>query len=92
LTTEQQDKCWEQSKRDGFLQAPGAKGYSVWFGVPTPHVDESDYFDDVDWDSGKAALTKAFTKTLEQNGNNRLLCARLVDLMAKPAVKSKETR
>jgi hypothetical protein len=92
LTTEQQNNCWEQSKRDGFLQAPGAKGYSVWFGVPTPHVDESDYFDDVDWDSGKAALTKAFTKTLEQNGNNRLLCARLVDLMAKPASKSKETR
>lgn len=87
MTEEQQAKCMEQSKSDGFLTAPGVHGYTVWFGVPCPKFDEVDYFDSVTDDSTKATLTKAFAKTLEKQQGNRLLCTRLVDLMAKPAQK-----
>ena len=89
MTEEQQAKCMEQSKSDGFLTAPGVHGYTVWFGVPCPKLDEVDYFDSVSDDSTKATLTKAFAKTLEKQQGNRLLCTRLVDLMAKPATQKK---
>jgi len=87
LTEEQQTKCLEQSKTDGFLTAYSVHGYTVWFGMPCPKLDEVDYFDSVPDDSTKATLTKAFAKTLERQQGNRLLCTRLVDLMAKPAHK-----
>jgi len=85
LTEEQQTKCMEQSKRDGFLTAEGVHGHTVWFAVPNPRLDESDPFDTLTANANKTALTKAFAASVEKAGNNRLLCARLVDLMAKPA-------
>ena len=90
LTSEQQDKCLEQSKRDGFLTAQGVHGHTVWFAVPNPKLDESDPFDNIPTASAtKATLAKAFAASVEKAGNNRLLCTRLVDLMAKPASSKK---
>jgi hypothetical protein len=84
LKAEQQDKCLEQSRRDGFLTAEGVHGYTAWFAVPNPRVDESDPFDSlIAGDASKANLKKAFEASLEKAGNNRLLCTRLVDLIAK---------
>lgn len=84
MKQEQQDKCMEQSKRDGFLTAEGVHGYTAWFAVPNPRVDESDPFDSlIAGDASKATLKKAFEASLEKAGNNRLLCTRLVDLIAK---------
>lgn len=84
MKQEQQDKCMEQSKQDGFLTAEGVHGYTAWFAVPNPRVDESDPFDSlIAGDASKANLKKAFEATLEKAGNNRLLCTRLVDLIAK---------
>lgn len=85
LTEEQQNKCMEQSKRDGFLTAAGVHGHTVWFAVPNPRLDETDPFDTLTVNANKTALTKAFAASVEKAGNNRLLCTRLVDLMAKPA-------
>jgi hypothetical protein len=85
LTEEQQTKCMEQSKRDGFLTAAGVHGHTVWFAVPNPRLDETDPFDTLTVNANKTALTKAFAASLEKAGNNRLLCTRLVELMAKPA-------
>ena len=85
LTEEQQSKCMEQSKRDGFLTATGVHGHTVWFAVPNPKLDETDPFDTLTVNANKTALTKAFAASVEKAGNNRLLCTRLVDLMAKPA-------
>ena len=90
LTGEQQDKCLEQSKRDGFLTAQGVHGHTVWFAVPNPKLDESDPFDNIPTASAtKATLARAFAASVEKAGNNRLLCTRLVDLMAKPASSKK---
>ncbi len=84
LKAEQQDKCLEQSRRDGFLCAEGVHGYTAWFAVPNPRVDETDPFDSlIAGDASKANLKKAFEASLEKAGNNRLLCTRLVDLIAK---------
>lgn len=87
MKQEQQDKCLEQSRRDGFLTATGVHGHTVWFAVPNPKLDDVDPFDTITGDATKSTLTKAFAASLEKAGNNRLLCTRLVDLMAKPAQK-----
>jgi len=88
MKQEQQDKCLEQSKRDGFLTATGVHGHTVWFAVPNPKLDDVDPFDSIAYGmETKSTLTKAFAASLEKAGNNRLLCTRLVDLMAKPAQK-----
>ena len=88
VTNEQASKILAAAKREGFVTVTENKqGYTQLFGVPVATLETiPDPFDSVRIGAiNKTTLTKAFSKSLEQAGNNRLLCTRIVDLLAKPA-------
>ncbi|NBT69646.1 MAG: hypothetical protein EBT78_18005, partial [Betaproteobacteria bacterium] len=88
VTNEQASKILAAAKREGFVTVEENKqGYTQLFGVPVATLEVvADPFDSVRIGAiNKTTLTKAFSKSLEQAGNNRLLCTRIVDLLAKPA-------
>jgi len=76
------DDAIETAKVKGYAEASDCYGYTKWFGMNAPYLDNSDYFVAVDSDAPKAVLTKAFAKTIKKSTLNRSLLTRFVDLIS----------
>ena len=81
------DNEMEAAKTKGFCEAEDCYGYTKWFGMNAPHLDENDYFVGITETAPKSVLTKAFAKTIKQGTMNRLLLSRFVDMIASHAKK-----